>query len=99
MKTITKTLHLTAFVWAHTPPGDVHWSISESKYQPGEHGAVGCWPHPVTLPIPEDFNPVAVEVGALEARKLKALADYQRTVAEINTRLSKLQAITNEVTG
>lgn len=44
--------------------------------------------------VPEDFNPVASEVVALEAKKSAALEDYQRTVAQINERLSKLQAIT-----
>ena len=97
MKTITSTLYLTAFRFAFTPPGEVSWVMSQSKYAPGEHQSLGCWPHRVTLPLPEDFNPVSAEVASLEAQKLTALADYQRTVAEINTRLSKLQAICNEV--
>ena len=98
MKTITTTLYLTAFRFDSTPPGEVSWVMSQSKYKPGEHHSLGCWRHDVTLPLPEDFNPVSAEVLSLEAQKLTVLADYQRTVAEINTRLSKLQAITNEVT-
>jgi len=47
--------------------------------------------------IPDDFNPIPAQVAALHARKAAALADYQRTVAEINDRLSKLLALTNEV--
>ena len=34
--------------------------------------------------------------AALEAAKQKAMDQYQRTVADINERLSKLLAITNE---
>jgi len=46
-----------------------------------------------TVEIPDDFDPVPGQVAALEKQKLKALATYQSTVAEINDRLSKLQAI------
>lgn len=54
--------------------------------------------HSFTYEVPAGWNPVAVEVAALEDQKKKALEDFQRTVAQINERLSKLQAITNEVT-
>lgn len=47
--------------------------------------------------LPADWNPIEVQTRALNQAKAKALADYQRTVAEINEQLSKLQAITNEV--
>lgn len=47
--------------------------------------------------VPADWNPVAAEVSVLEAQKAQALADYQATVAQINERLSKLLALTNEV--
>ena len=45
--------------------------------------------------LPADWNPIEVQTRALNEAKAKALADYQRTVAEINERLSKLQALTN----
>ena len=54
-------------------------------------------PQEVTIEVPEEFNPVPKQVAALEAEKAKALAAYQRTVAELNERLSKLLALTNEV--
>jgi len=47
--------------------------------------------------IPDNFDPTAKQVAALEAAKQKAMDQYQRTVADINARLSKLLAITNEV--
>jgi hypothetical protein len=52
----------------------------------------------VSVEVPEDFNPVPAQVAALEAEKAKALAKYQQSVAQINERLSKLLAITNEAT-
>jgi hypothetical protein len=50
----------------------------------------------VTVEVPDNFNPVPAQVAALEAEKSKALAAYQKTVADINERLSKLLAITHE---
>ena len=47
----------------------------------------------VEIEIPDDFDPAPGQVAALEKQKLEALATYQRAVAEINDRLSKLQAI------
>lgn len=47
----------------------------------------------VEIEVPEDFDPRQSEVAALEARKIKAMADYQKTVTEINDRISKLQAL------
>ena len=98
MTTITKTLYLTAFRFNSTPPGEVAWSLSASQYAPGQNQAVGSWPHSFTVPLPDDFNPVAAEVAALEQQKVLALRAYQQSVTEINERLSKLQAICNEVT-
>ena len=46
-----------------------------------------------TVDIPDDFDPIPGQVAALEAKKREALATYQQAVAEINDRLSKLQAI------
>jgi hypothetical protein len=47
----------------------------------------------VEVEPPEDFNPVPAQVTALEAEKARALAEYQKSVAEINERLSKLLCI------
>lgn len=47
----------------------------------------------VEIETPDDFDPVPQQVAALEKQKLEALATYQQAVAEINDRLSKLQAI------
>ena len=49
--------------------------------------------HQISVDIPDDFDPVPNQVAALEKQKLAALATYQQAVAEINERLSKLQAI------
>ena len=51
----------------------------------------------VDVVIPDDFDPVPTQVKALEKLKLAALEKYQNDVAEINERLSRLLALTNEV--
>lgn len=43
--------------------------------------------------IPDDFNPIPKQVAVLEKKKREALEQYQRAVADINERLSKLLAI------
>lgn len=46
-----------------------------------------------TVEIPDDFDPVPRQVAALEAQKREAMNAYLAKVADINERLSKLQAI------
>lgn len=46
--------------------------------------------------MPDGFDPVAKQIAALEAAKGEALRQYQSRVAELNTRLANLQAITYE---
>ena len=47
----------------------------------------------VELEIPDNYDPRAQQVAALEAAKQKVMADYQKSVNEINDRISKLQAL------
>ena len=48
----------------------------------------------VEVDVPENFDPRALQIAALEVQKQKAMADYQKSVNDINERISKLQAIT-----
>lgn len=47
----------------------------------------------IEIDIPDDYDPRAQQVAALEALKQKVMADYQISVMEINDRISKLQAL------
>jgi hypothetical protein len=49
------------------------------------------------IDIPDDFDPIPKQVAAIEEAKRQALETYQRSVAELNERLSKLLALTHEV--
>lgn len=50
-------------------------------------------PQEIEIDVPEDYDPRAQQIAALEAMKQKVMADYQINVMAINDRISKLQAI------
>ena len=96
MNTITKTVYLVAYHWDWQKPGELSYGITDNKPKVG--GCIlDCWPHEVTLPAPKDFNVYAAQLAAIEAEKRQAFDAYRSTVASINERLGKLQALTNEV--
>lgn len=47
----------------------------------------------IEIDVPESFDPRTRKIAALEKHKQKVMADYQKTVIEINERISKLQAL------
>jgi hypothetical protein len=51
----------------------------------------------IEIEVPDEYDPRAQKIEALQAQKLKIMADYQKTVTEINARISKLQAIESAV--
>jgi hypothetical protein len=47
----------------------------------------------IELEVPDNYDPRAQQIAALEAQKQKVMADYQKSVTDINDRISKLQAL------
>ena len=47
----------------------------------------------IEIEVPDNYDPRAQKIAALQAQKHKIMADYQKTVTEINARISELQAI------
>ena len=47
----------------------------------------------IEFEVPDDFNPVPVQVAMLEAEKEKAMQEFNIRVARINEQISKLQAL------
>jgi hypothetical protein len=47
----------------------------------------------IEIEVPDNYDPRAQKIAALEKHKQKVMADYQKTVTEINARISELQAI------
>ena len=48
--------------------------------------------------MPDSFDPTADQIAALEKKKQELSAEFTKSVQAINAQLSRLQAITNEVT-
>ena len=47
----------------------------------------------VEFDIPENYDPTAQKIAALQALKQKAQDDFTKSVRQINERISKLQAL------
>ena len=89
----TVHLHFTKHSWEREGKFQVFYcQLDDSEYRTyvGEQE--------VEIEIPEDYDPRAQQVAALEALKQKVMADYHTSVLESNDRISKLQALeyTNE---
>lgn len=52
----------------------------------------------IEIEVPDNYDPRAQKIVALEKQKQNVMAEYQKTVTEINERINKLQALeyTNE---
>ena len=48
----------------------------------------------IEIEVPDGFDPTAQQIAVLEKQKTKVMADYQKSVTDINRRISELQAIT-----
>jgi len=47
----------------------------------------------IEIEIPDNYDPTVQQIAALQDQKQKVADDFHKTVAEINERISKLQAI------
>jgi len=47
----------------------------------------------IEIDIPDNYDPRAQQIAALEAMKQKVMADYHKSVMEINERIGKLLAL------
>ena len=47
----------------------------------------------IEIEVPDSYDPRAQQVAALETLKKKVMADYQKSVMDINHRISKLLAL------
>ena len=47
----------------------------------------------IEVEIPDNYDPTAQKIAALEAQKAKAMSDFNNTVMNINARISQLSAL------
>jgi hypothetical protein len=103
MKTI-KTISINGCIvgdpaesWCKDSPAVVNgirYRFSEFA-NPSDKGSVCAYT--LTFDLPDSFDAVAFAVGNLEEQREELRAKFQMAVNEINDRISKLSALTNEV--
>ena len=47
----------------------------------------------IEIEVPDNYDPRAQKIAALEKHKQKVMADFQKSVTDINRRISELQAL------
>lgn len=83
---------------AHIHYRKYHWD-AKGEYQilyaalPDDETLSYICKQTVEVEVPDNYDPRAQQVAALEKQKQKIMADYQVMVEEINNRISKLQAL------
>ena len=87
---IKTTIHIHHSQWSWEKTGQ--FQVFSCRLEDAEHRTyVG--EQEIEIDVPENYDPRAQQIAALEKHKQKVMADYQKTVNEINTRISKLQAL------
>jgi hypothetical protein len=84
----TVHIHYSQFSWEQKG----NYEVFSFKAPDTEHRTYVC-EQEIEIEVPDNYDPRAQKIEALQAQKLKIMADYQKTVTEINARISKLQAI------
>lgn len=85
----TVYIHYSRWSWEESGT----YQVFSCKLEDDAHRTFVC-EQEIEIDVPDNYDPLAQKIAALEKLKRKALADYQKTVADINERISKLQAIT-----
>lgn len=87
---IKLTAHIHFQKWAWEDKGE--FEIWFTKLDDDDHRTyVGS--QEVEVEVPDNYDPRAQQVAALEKKKQKVMADFHKTVAEINEQISNLQAL------
>lgn len=69
------------------------YDIFSVKLDDSEHRAY-IGEQEIEIDVPDNFDPREKQIAALEKQKQKIMADYQKTVTDINVRINNLKAIT-----
>lgn len=87
---ITLTAHIHYFKYSWEDKGEYNLFYAQLD-DTDDRVYIGA--QQVEVEVPDDFDPRAQQVAALERKKQEAMADFQNTITEINARISKLQAL------
>jgi hypothetical protein len=87
---VKTTIHIHYNQYSWEQKGD--YTVYSCKLDDTEQRTYVC-EQEIEIEVPDNYDPRAQKIEALQAHKQKIMADYQKTVTEINARISKLQAI------
>jgi hypothetical protein len=87
---IKTTVHIHFQKYSFDEEGE--FQVFSFKLDDSDHRAyVGS--QEIEIEVPDNYDPRAQQIAALEKQKQKVMADYQNTVTEINARISQLSAL------
>jgi hypothetical protein len=84
----TVHIHYSQYSWDETGT----FAVYPFKMKDSEHSTYVC-EQEIEIEVPDDYDPRAQKIAALEQHKQKVMADYHKTMMEINERISNLQAL------
>jgi hypothetical protein len=85
---ITVYVHQNQYSWQEA----AEFSIHSFRMPDTEHRTYIC-EQEIEVDIPDNYDPTAQQLAALQKEKEKAQEEFSKKVASINERISKLQAI------
>jgi GH35 family endo-1,4-beta-xylanase len=89
---ITAHIHHQKYEWEDKG----QYLIYSHKFDDTDYRAHIC-EQEIEIEVPDNFDPRAQQIAALEKQRQKVMAEYQKTVTEINERINKLQAIEHSI--
>jgi capsular polysaccharide biosynthesis protein len=85
---VTVHIHHVKWIWETNSTFEIY----SCQLDDDEHRTYVC-AQEIELDVPDDYDPRAQQIAALEKQKQKAMADFQKSVDAINEKISKLQAL------
>jgi len=87
---VKTTVHIHFQKYSFDEKGE--FQVFSFKLDDAEHRTYVC-EQEVEIEVPDNYDPRAQQIAALEKQKQNVMADYQKMVTEINERISNLQAL------
>ncbi len=96
-KTLTTTVYMAVLAQhlKHIEHGNDLDLLSVFSFDPSKNDPdwIVIETRSLSATLPADFDPIAPQVAALQAKKAQITAEFTRAVADLNRQLSELQAI------
>lgn len=93
MKTVTINGFLVGYHFSHHKEGHISWGITGHHSGTLNRETLAVIPHKFTVEVPDDLNVTALQVAGLQRERERVCKEFADSVREIDTRISKLQAL------